>query len=100
MKYPSKEKLKEMEKKLKNVEGAKSLPKNATAIDRLKYDLCREIVSYLVMNRINQKDLADELRIDPSVVSRIVNYNLEYFTVDILGSYVATLRPGLRFKLA
>ena len=89
-----------MEKKLKDVEGAKSLPRNATAIDRLKYDLCREIISYLVMNRMNQKDLANELSIDPSVVSRIVNYNLEYFTVDILGSYVATLKPDVRFKLA
>jgi len=100
MRYPSKEKLKEMEKKLKGIEGARPLPKNATPIDRLKYDLCREIVSHLVMNRINQKDLANELKIDPSVVSRIVNCHLDYFTVDILGAYVAKLKPEIRFKLA
>ncbi len=99
MKYPSKEKLKEMEKLLKDVDGAKSLPKNATPIDRLKYDLCREIVSYLVSNRMNQKDLAAELKVDPAVVSRIVNYNFESFTVDILGSYVSVLRPEVRFKV-
>ncbi len=89
-----------MEEKLKDTKGAKSLPKNATPIDHLKYDLCKEIVSYLITNRINQKDLADELGIDPSVISRIVNYNLEYFTVDILGAYVAELRPEVRFKVS
>ena len=99
MKYPSKEKLKAMEKLLKDVEGAKSLPKNATPIDRLKYDLCREIVSYLVTNRVNQKDLAEELKVDPAVVSRIVNYNFESFTVDILGSYVSALKPDVRFRV-
>jgi predicted XRE-type DNA-binding protein len=99
MRYPSKQKLKEMEEKLKDVKGAKSLPLNASPVDRLKYDLCREIVSYLVKNRVNQKDLADELGVDPAVISRIVNYNIDNFTVDILGSYVAALRPGVRFKV-
>ncbi len=99
MGYPSKKNLEEMEKKLKNVEGAKSLPKDATPVDRLKYDLCKEIVSYLVMNKMAQIDLAKELGIDQSAVSRMVNYNIDRFTADILGSYVAKLKPKVRFKV-
>lgn len=100
MRYPSKSKLKEMEKKLKKVQGARGLPKNATAVEKLKYDLCREIVGYLIKNRINQKDLAHELGVDPSVMSKIVNYNIETFTVDKLGGYVSQLRPELAFKVS
>lgn len=100
MKYPSKARLKEMEKKLAHVEGAKGLPMNATAIQKLKYDLCKEIVTYIVQHRINQKDLADELGVDPAIVSKIINYNIEYFSVDKLGEYVAILNPKVEFKVS
>ena len=99
MRYPTKDRLKAMEKKLENVEGAHSLPEDATPMDKLKYDLCREMIAYLLMNRLSQKDLADELGVDPAVVSRIVNYNIEYFTIDTLGAYISIVKPDVQFKV-
>lgn len=99
MRYPSAKKLKEMDLKLKDVEGAFALPSDASTLDRLKYDLAKQIVAYARTQRITQVELAGLLKIDPARVSEIVNYKIEKFTVDSLLSYTLLLNPKLEVKV-
>lgn len=99
MRYPSAKKLQEMDEKLKNVEGSIALPKNATYVDRLKYDLCKRIIAYVRVHRVTQVELADKLGIDPARVSEITNYKIEKFTIDTLLTYNRSLNPNFEVKI-
>jgi predicted XRE-type DNA-binding protein len=99
MRYPSSKKLREMEHRLKEVEGAQALSKNATYVDHVKYDLCKRIIVYVRTHRITQTELASKLRIDPARVSEIVNYKIEKFTIDTLLTYDRILEPSIKIKL-
>ena len=99
MRYPSAKKLAEMDKKLKDVEGAASLPKNATYAERIKYELCKRVVAYVRIHRITQTELSRKLGIDPSRVSEIVNYKVDKFTIDTLLTYNRNLDPGFEVKI-
>lgn len=98
MRYPSSKKLDEMDKKLKNIDGALALPKNASYIDRVKYDLCKRIIAFIRINRVTQVELAGKLGVDPSRVSEIVHYKIDKFTVDTLLVYNRALDPGFEIK--
>ena len=98
MRYPSAKKLQEMDQKLKNVEGARLLPKNASYVDQIKYDLCKRIIVFVRVNRVTQTELAKQLDIDPARVSEIVNYKIEKFTIDTLLTYNRHLQPELEIK--
>ncbi len=99
MRYPSAKKLQDMDEKLKNVEGSIALPKNATYVDRLKYDLCKRIIAYVRVHRVTQVELADKLGIDPARVSEITNYKIEKFTIDTLLTYNRSLNPNFEVKI-
>jgi predicted XRE-type DNA-binding protein len=99
MRYPSAKKLKEMERKLRSTEGPSALSPNASLVEKLKYDLVKQIVAYIRIHRVTQAELADILRIDPARISEIVNYKLEKFTVDTLLFYNSVLNPGLEVKV-
>ncbi len=99
MRYPSSKKLQEMEKKLKNIEGSFPLPKNATYVDLLKYNLCKSVVAYVRIHRITQVELAGKLGIDPSRVSEITNYKIEKFTIDTLLTYNRSLDSTFEIEI-
>jgi predicted XRE-type DNA-binding protein len=99
MKYPNSKRLREMDEKLKNTEGTLALPKNATYVDRLKYDLCKRIVTYIRINRITQVELAERLGIDPARVSELTNYKIEKFSSDTLLTYNYNLDANFEIKI-
>lgn len=88
-----------MNEKLKNIEGSFSLQKNATYVDKLKYDLCKRIIIYVRTQRITQVELAGKLGIDPSRVSEITNYKIEKFTIDTLLTYNRSLDSNFEIKI-
>lgn len=100
MRFPSKKKIKQMNTKLKDVDGAISLPENATELEKAKYEICKKIIIYIIENRITQKDLADQLKIDPSLVSRIVNYRIDSFSLDKLVLFYEAINPNMRLKVS
>ena len=99
MRYPSAKKLEEMDKKLKNAEGTLALPKNATYVERIKYDLCKRLVAFIRVNRITQAELAGKLGIDPARVSEIVHYKIDKFTIDTLLGYNRAVDPEFEIKI-
>ncbi len=79
--------------------AARPLQKNAGPVERLKHSLCAEFVKYKNQKALSQKELASELGVDEALVSKIINYAYEEFTVDRLVKYLAVLYPKVDFSL-
>jgi predicted XRE-type DNA-binding protein len=98
-KFPSR---KEIESVLKEIEvdpGSSVLPPNASAKERLKFQLCEAIVIYFRRKRLTQRQLAEQLEVDEAKVSKVLHYKVEEFSIDRLINYAETLGIKYEFKL-
>lgn len=100
MRYPSKKKLAEMDKKLKNVQGTVMISPSASPIDRFRWDLCQNLVRHMVEEELSQVAFAKLLQIDQSRVSEIVNHRIDKVSTDKLIEYNETINPKVQFKIA
>jgi len=100
VKFPNNKTLAHMRSKLEQHEGAFILPPDANAVDKAKYDICRQILIYIHKKGINQKELATILDVPETRVSEIVHYKIIKFTLDKLISYYEIINPRLILKVA
>jgi predicted XRE-type DNA-binding protein len=101
MSFPSNKEIQEILKELESVEPTFILDrKNASAVDKIKYDLCREFVIYMISNNMSQVDLADKLGVDKARVNKIVKYRIEVFTIDKLLSLLNIIKPSSELKVS
>lgn len=98
-KFPSEKDLKEVRDLLSTGPAARPLSPKADAVERLKHALCAEFVKYKNRKKITQKQLASELSIDEALVSKIINYAYDEFTVDRLVKYLSILYPSVDIRL-
>lgn len=98
-KFPDENELKEMRELLALGPAARPLPLDADTLERLKHSLCAEFVKYKNRNQLTQKQLAQELHIDEALVSKIVNYSYDEFTVDRLIKYLSVIYPKVDIRL-
>lgn len=99
MGFPDEKELSRVRKKLSKIEPTRSLPKDASKSDKLKYELCRQFVKYLLKHEMTQKELAKEIDIQPARMNEIVKYRIDLFTVDRLLDYAERLRPNLKITV-
>ena len=92
-KFPSEKELKQVRKALAKAPGSRMLSPNASSVERLKFSLCEKFVTYLLDHKLSQRDLAEKIGIDESLVSKIVHYNFDDFTLDRLVKYLSALFP-------
>jgi predicted XRE-type DNA-binding protein len=92
-KFPSEKELKEVRDALEKGVAARMLPPDAGPVERLKFSLCEQFVSYLLEHKITQRELAEKIGIDESLMSKIVHYNFDDFTIDRLVKYLSVLFP-------
>lgn len=97
-KWPSEAQINEMRKKLSTGPASKPLPSDATLIDKIKHDICREFVIYKNSSKITQKALAEKVGIDESLMSKVLHYNIDEFTIDRLVKFLTLLRPNAKVK--
>ncbi len=101
MSFPSRKDIDRVLKKLENAEPAFVIDrKNASAVDKVKYDLCKEFVKYVLENKISQIELAEKLGVDKARVNKIVKYRIEYFTIDKLLSLLSIIKPNKELKVS
>lgn len=100
MGFPSEKELKAIRKKLEKAMPSRTLPKNATKADEVKYKLCEKFVSYLIEHKMTQVQLAKKLKIDPSRVNEIVKYRIDLYTVDKLMDLAERLRIDFEVEVA
>ena len=99
MGFPDEKELTRARKKLSKAEPTRSLPKDASKSEKLKYELCRQFVKYILKNEVTQKELAKEIGIEPARLNEIVKYRIDLFTVDRLLGYVERLKPNLKITV-
>ena len=100
MGFPSKNKLKKMREKLEKVEPSRTLSKNASSVERIKYKICEKFVAYILENEISQAELARRLDMDPARLNEIVKYRLDLYTIDKLVELAERLDPNFKIEVA
>jgi predicted XRE-type DNA-binding protein len=76
--------------------------KKAPLRERMKFEAAQLIARYLVEHKLSQVQLAERLKINRSLVSKITRGRLEEFGLDRLTEYVESLYPKAtgHFKVA
>ena len=64
-------------------------------IEVFKGEIAKELSAYIKSSGREQKWCASKLKIDPSLLSKIMKFKLGEFTVDRLLKYLATVRPEM-----
>jgi predicted XRE-type DNA-binding protein len=100
MEFPDDKEIARVKKQLAGVDPVKILPRNASQVDKLKFELCKQFVVYLREQGMAQVDLADQLGIEPARLNEMVKYRIELFTVDRLLGYAEKLNPKIRVTVA
>ncbi len=100
MGLPTEKELRKIEKKLAKAEPARVRPKSGSKADRLKYDLCKRCVAYLLSTGQSQAELSRKLKVDPSRVNEIVKYRSELYTVDKLLDLLERLDLDIDIRVA
>lgn len=98
-KFPKDKDLERMRNSLNEGVASKPLAKNASAIDKLKFRLCEKFVIYKNTHKITQRALAQKLSIDEALMSKILHYNYEEFTVDRLVKFLSTIYPNIDLNI-
>jgi predicted XRE-type DNA-binding protein len=96
--FPSDAEISEMRDLLSKSIPSKPLAKNASTIDKIKHRLCKEFVVYKSLHQVSQKDLAAKIGIDEALMSKILHYHFDEFTIDRLIKFLNVLYPNLEFK--
>ena len=100
MRYPSKKKLEQMDKKLKNVEGTLMVGPSSSPAEKFRWDLCQNLVKFMSGKDLSQIEFAKLLGIDQSRVSEIVNHRIDKVSTDKLIAYNEKINPKVEFKIA
>jgi predicted XRE-type DNA-binding protein len=99
-KFPTEAQLKKIREKLSTGMASRPLAKGADIVERTKYAICEKFVIYLNSGKLKQKELAEKLGIAESLMSKILHYHYDEFTIDRLLRYLEVIQPGIEFKVA
>jgi predicted XRE-type DNA-binding protein len=100
MRYPSRKKLAEMDKKLKKLWGTLMVGPSSSSAEKFRWELCQNLVRYMVENGLTQVEFAKLLGVDQSRISEIVNHRIDKVSTDKLISYNELINPKVEFKIA
>jgi predicted XRE-type DNA-binding protein len=98
-KFPSEAELKDVRERLSQGPASKILPKNASQVDKTKYAICQEIVIYKNKKKLTQRQLAEKIGENESLISKVVHYNIEEFTIDRLMKFLNVIYPNAEITI-
>lgn len=98
--WPKREDIDQVLKDLDDKPWSVALPADATEKDRIKYGLCAEFVKYMNQHKITQRELAKRIGTDEALVSKVVHYYIEEFSLDRLYDFLNALDSSLTLKVA
>lgn len=98
--WPTEKEWSDIERRLAKAKPTKVLPTNASAVDRIKHELCAQFVQYCREKELTQRELAKLLGVTESRVSEIVHYHYGRFTIDKLLELLSIIKPKLKFNVA
>ncbi len=102
MKFPTEKELKTIRKKLSTKQGSLVLSKNASPIEKLRFDICKQFVIYKREHNLKSKELAKIVGVDTSIISKVLKYRNDRFSTDKLIEMLSKIYPNhdLLLKIA
>ena len=97
--FPSKKQINEFLDSLTDDDYSILLPEDASDVDKIKYELCRNFVVHIRKSNITQVELANKLGVDKSRINWIVKYRIEHFSIDYLYGLLKQLNPYIELKI-
>ncbi len=91
--FPPEKQLKKMRELLSKGIASRPLPENASAVDQIKHSICQKIVLYKNKNKISQRALAELIGENESLVSKVLHYHYDEFTIDRLVKFLSKIYP-------
>ena len=82
-----------------NCLGSKALGKDATVLEKIKYELCQSIVRCKRKGQLDLKKMAKLLKLDELTMNKLLHYHIENFALDSLISYVEKLNIPCQVKI-
>jgi predicted XRE-type DNA-binding protein len=100
--FPPEEELARVRKKLSRGEASVTLPAKASDVDKMKFEICKAFIKYKQKFNLNQRELADKLSVDEAIISKILHYKIESFTIDRLLKYLSAIdtRVSIQIRVA
>jgi predicted XRE-type DNA-binding protein len=100
VRYPSTKEIREVLKRLKDVEGTLMVGPSSSPAEKFRWDLCQTLVRYMFDKNLSQVEFAKLLGIDQSRVSEIVHHRIDKVSTDKLITYNEKINPKVVFKIA
>jgi len=79
--------------------GSKALGKDASVLEKIKYELCQSIVRYKRKEQLELKKMAYILKLNELTTNKLLHYHIENFALDSLISYVEKLNIPCQVKI-
>ena len=79
--------------------GSWSLPENPTVLEKAKYEVCKQVVSYKQDNNLSTPEIAQRINLTNSETKDILHYHIDYFTLDRLITYAGKLFAPSQVKV-
>ena len=88
-------------KRIREKEGIVNivLPKNATFLEKVKYEICQAILAYQQDNRLTYKTIAQKIGISPEQTVDMLRGNIASFALDSLVTYAEKLDVPYQVKI-
>ena len=84
----------------KNIgQGSWALPRNATALQKAKHELCKQILIYKQDNNLSTEQIAQKINLTNSETKDILFYHIDHFTLDRLMTYAERLLSPAEVKV-
>ena len=99
-KFPPEKEVAKMRELLSKGPAARVLPKSASPVDKMKYTICQKIVAYKNDHKLTQRQLAAKIGVNESLVSKVIYYKIDEFTVDRLLRFLNQLYDELDIKIS
>lgn len=80
-------------------EGNFLLPADAALLDKTKYRICKQILSYEYDNKLTTEELAERINLSVPETKEILLCHIHKFTLDRLTSYLANLLPTVEIGI-
>ncbi len=89
MTYPDRNRIFKVLDKIKKgkVRPILLLDKDASPIDKIKFNICQQIIKFKRDYDYNSKNLSEMIGVGPAVISRILHCQIDRFKIDSLLSY-------------
>ena len=100
MAMPSSKKIREMAEKLEKVEGTLHLNEDAEPLEVFRWEICQKLLRFKIEKGIKQREVAELLNVDESVVSKIFHHRIEQFSTDRLIEYAQIIDPNVELKIS